>query len=68
MFFFNLQNALFSCISRNESKYIISGYTSNPKSKTQLTEYDLAIINTANTLLLYQTVAKPSEGMCTTGF
>lgn len=51
-FSFNLQNALFSCISRNESKYIVDGYTSNPKRKTWFTEYDLAVINIAKTLTL----------------
>ena len=44
MFFFNLQNALFSCISRNESKYIVNGYVSSPKSKTRFTEYNLAVL------------------------
>lgn len=52
LFFFNLQNALFSCISRNESKLYYQWLYQQSKSTTQLTEHDLAIINTANTLLL----------------
>lgn len=65
-FFFHLQNALFSCISRNESKYLVNGYTSCAKSKMQFLECDLAFIDMAWSWLWEVAITEPirsSEGV-----